>query len=149
MARHATPTHLKLLSGTPDHRDTNEREPDPVFTAPDPPDCLDADAAHHWRAIVPELCCTRLLTALDVPILTLLCRLLGQIDEAERHIAVEGRVLSVGEKGYQQISPWATIAKQNSDAVARLMRQLGMTPAARGGMKLEAPAADTSELDKI
>ena len=68
------PTPLRLKMGNPSKRPINKRAPNPRKDTPRCPVWLSPKAKKFWKQIVPELRRLKLLTVVDGPALTNLCR---------------------------------------------------------------------------
>ena len=68
------PTALKKLAGNPGKRPLNDREPQPERVAPAQPRGLPSGAKEFWDAHVEKLEQLGVLTEVDGPAFTMMCR---------------------------------------------------------------------------
>lgn len=134
------PAHLKLLAGNPGGRPI---QVGPVCdlprAAPLKPDTLTAEAAAEWDRIVPELEAVGMLTTVDRAALILYCESWAEYQAAGRVLQAENRILAVpiqssrgevvGER--QELHPAVKLQREAFDRVVRLLKEFGLTPAAR------------------
>lgn len=132
------PTALKMLEGTyrPDRANGSEVFPDlPVDL--DAPEYLTDAARTKWNETAPVLARNGLLTECDVDALAVYCQTWVRWLEAEAAIETEGTT-SVAKTGYQQVSPWVTIAKQCRSDLLKYGDRLGLNPSARGRIAVQS-----------
>jgi P27 family predicted phage terminase small subunit len=134
------PAQLKILQGTyrPDRASPGEIFPDPVDDLA-PPAWLSEPAQEKWNELAPMLSRLGLLTECDLDILALYCSTWVKWQEAERAIQENGSTTRA-QSGYQQISPYVTIAKNALADLMRLGDKLGLNPAARNRIHVGAQA---------
>lgn len=131
MARTNKPTSLKVVEGNRGKRGTNKQEPDPEYlndlTAPA---FLSAGAVDVWNEIVRDLRNARLLTKLDVPMLSLGCEALARYRKLTAEIDAECK--SIGSEEEKK-DKWmaTTIQSMSFKQAMAVMQQFGMSPAAR------------------
>jgi P27 family predicted phage terminase small subunit len=128
--RKPKPTALKLLEGNPGKRALNAHEPRPPTDRPDCPVHLSAEARAEWDRLADTLHAMGVLTRIDRTLLAAYCQAPGRWVEAETKLA-ETPVLLRTPSGYVQPSPWLAIANKQLEMMAKLMPELGLTPAAR------------------
>jgi P27 family predicted phage terminase small subunit len=136
------PDAIKKLEGNPGGRPLNTRAPkfDAVISCPA---WLSKEAKTEWRRIIGVLSKVNgLLTSVDRVVLASYCQSYARWRQAEQHLAKEGQTVTItGQHGYcaEQVSPWVGIAKTYHDAMMRSAREMGFTPSARAGVKLQQP----------
>lgn len=121
----ATPTALKIIRGNPGKRPINGREPKPPVAALICPEHLSPIAAIEWARIVPILVDLGVATTADRSVLIAYCELYAEMVER-----------STARK------------EQRTAAIAQLracMVELGLTPAARAKMTVQAKHGDETE----
>jgi len=128
--RPAKPAALKKLSGNPGKRKMGA---EPKFAEGAGMRCprhLSEVAKREWRRVSAVLRETGMLTVADRTALAAYCQAYANWVEAEQHMQREGRVMTF-ESGYQQISPWANLAKTALAEMRQYMTEFGMTPSSR------------------
>ena len=139
------PTQLKVLQGTyrPDRANAGEVFPDAPCSLDAPP-LLEGAAEAKWNELAPMLSRNGLLTECDLDTLTLYCQTWARYVEAETKLETEGAT-TVAKSGYEQVSPWVTIAKNARADLLKLGDRLGLNPSARSRIHAN-PAEETDEL---
>lgn len=140
------PTALKQLEGTyrPDRANGSEIFPDlPVDL--DAPEYLTDAARTKWDEVAPVLARNGLLTECDLDTLAVYCQTWVRWLEAEAEINVHGTT-SIAKTGYQQVSPWVTIAKQCRSDLLKLGDRLGLNASARSRISIQPPSEDDEYL---
>ena len=110
--------------------------PQPPDALPRCPDHLSHAAKKEWRRLATPLWRMGVLTVADRAALAAYCQAWGRWVEAEEKIAGTPPLIK-SPSGHVQQSPWISIANKQLELMARYMRELGLTPAAR--MKLAVP----------
>lgn len=118
------------------------------------PDYLTGEAAACWKRTARDLYDAGLLGALDRDALALYCTAFARWREAEAKIAAEGVVVpgpvkrndegAVVGGGQEVPNPYLSVADKAFECLTRLQGALGMTPAARGRVRLAKPAAKSA-----
>lgn len=124
------PTQIKVSQATyrPD-RARGEVLPNP----PDdltPPDWLSEPAREKWSELAPILAAQGLLTECDLDTLALYCATWARWKEAEEALQRDG-MTTTAQSGYQQVSPYYTIASKSQAELRALADRLGLNPSAR------------------
>lgn len=119
---------------------------EPLTVAPDPPDRLGSYGADYWRRIAPDLVHLRLLTALHLDTLEVLCHWFQVF--MQKHLALQDNpALETFEtdSGYQQKTPAAAMRDKAYEHWTKLLPRFGLTPEALKKLKrLKEPAAGGS-----
>jgi P27 family predicted phage terminase small subunit len=125
---------------------TTPPPPPPPAAGEDPPPAeLDAPALAEWGRVTAELAAAGKLAAADRAILTLYVQTWATYAAAAAHVAEHGAVLK-WSNGQPGISPFHKVAKEAAGALRGLLKDLGLTPAARGTAKAAPPPADDLDL---
>lgn len=138
-------TALKLR-GTyrPDRHDT---DPPPIADAAEKPATLDADAADVWNALSPALTAQGLLSDLDALAFEMLCTEAARWRSLQRMLAeTGGPIVMVG--GIPKANPALIQLHKSRDATLGMIREFGLTPAARRGIALNSKGVP-DELEKL
>ncbi|MCZ8518874.1 phage terminase small subunit P27 family [Paenibacillus caseinilyticus] len=138
------PTHLKVLTGNPGKRPLNENEPKPKPIAPKCPSWLDSEAKKEWKRVAPELEKLGLLTVVDGATFAAYCQSWSLYHSAQRAVIA-------WQKKYKKLTmtytntlgaenevpiPEIAIAEKALKQVKAFCTEFGLTPSARGRMRL-------------
>lgn len=125
------PTALKVVSGNPGKRALSKSEPDPTYLQDlTPPAHLAPAAAVVWRELAQKLRDARVLTEVDTLALEMMCNAVATYRLAT--MATGDNPLSApSETGGVALNPWAIVQSMAYKQATGLMREFGMTPAAR------------------
>ena len=150
MGRPTKPTHLKLIAGNPGKRKLPANEPQPrKVTSLRPPSWMKGDLARKkWRELAPDLQANGLLTELDVTALALLCQAHEHYEQSRAIVAAEG-FFTEGATGTLVKHPAVRVMDGAWDHLVLLMKEFGMTPAARTRISVQPVAATESEWDEL
>lgn len=144
--RRPVPEEVKRLRGNPGKRPLIERSPRAGSGVPTCPDWLDDYARTEWRRVVPELAAAGLLTKLDRSVLAAYCATWSAYRQALEEVAREGQT-GVSTFGNRIIDPAAHLVAQHRKALRELAAELGMSPRARGAIKVPAAQVAEDEFD--
>jgi P27 family predicted phage terminase small subunit len=133
--RKPLPTELKKSSGTYRRDRANADEPAGEPCLPRCPSHLKGEARKTWDRTGKALLAIRVMTAADWAALSMFCTTWARHVEAEAKIAELGAVVR-GATGGAVVSPWVTISAKAIEQATRLAVELGMTPSARGRVKI-------------
>jgi|APGre2960657404_1045060.scaffolds.fasta_scaffold154360_1 P27 family predicted phage terminase small subunit len=145
------PTRLRLLAGETRPSVVNYAEPIPAGGALTPPPDLRPEAREVWERVVAALGPTGVLTSADKDLLRLYSEAFVRYQEAEAMLSKTGPLLK-GRDGNFVKNPLHQIVRDNADAVKKYARELGLTPAARVGLRSEIGEqanSATAKLDAI
>jgi P27 family predicted phage terminase small subunit len=145
------PTRLRLLAGETRPSLVNYAEPIPAGGPLTPPSDLRIEAREVWERVVSALGPTGVLTSADKDILRLYSEAFVRYQEAEAMLSKTGPLLK-GRDGNFVKNPLHQIVRDNADAVKKYARELGLTPAARVGLRSEIGEqanSATAKLDAI
>ena len=144
--RKPKPTAMKELEGNPGKRKLNAQEPKPDATPPKCPAWLSVEAKREWKRICPFLEKAGLLTQVDRAALAGYCQSYANWQNAEKHIAEEGSTFET-PNGYQQQTPWVSIAQTNLKNMLKFCTEFGLTPSSRS--RIAAAKADEDSEDDM
>jgi len=134
MGRPIKPTALKVIEGNRGKRALNRQEPDPEYLNDlAPPAWLDATAAIVWDELAPALRHCRLLTKIDVHALSMGCVAIAQYRQAATEVVgnlVCHSPVAAESKG-DSINPWLVVQSMSFKQAMTVLREFGMSPAAR------------------
>jgi P27 family predicted phage terminase small subunit len=154
------PTKLKILNGNRGHRPLNQDEPQPTAGCTMPA-WLSPTAKSEWRRLAPKLLALGLLTENDRAAFAGYCQAYAELVDATRILDKEGRILPVfaTSKALGTIldgngrpirigGKLHPMLKSQRDAFARvrvLLAEFGLTPSARGRLRMGPAKAAESE----
>ena len=144
--RRPKPTSLKVLEGNPGKRQLNPNEPKPDASVPKCPAWLSKEAKREWKRLVPFLEQAGLLTQVDRAAFAGYCQSYADWVDAKAHIAAEGSTFET-PNGYQQQTPWVSIAQASLKTMLKFCTEFGLTPSSRS--RIVAANAPESEADDM
>lgn len=139
------PTALKLIAGNPGKRASGKQEPDPTYLRDlTPPAWMPPAVAEVWNEIAKPLSEAKLLTEVDVPMLSMACVSIAQYRYAVSRVGSdlvksklekneEGELVAVGE----HINPWAMVQSMTFKQATVVLREFGMSPSARSRVAIQ------------
>jgi P27 family predicted phage terminase small subunit len=100
------------------------------------PKWLSAAARAEWKRLVEELVAAGIVGKIDATVLALCCQRFADYLELRDQVAATGSI-AVAESGAPYQHPLVGMMHKALDQWLRLAQQLGLTPSARCGMKIE------------
>jgi P27 family predicted phage terminase small subunit len=142
-----TPTAVKALKGNPGRRPLNTAEPVTPQLSITPPDWMEGDelAKQFWHEIGNVVRAMNVAQESDRVALELLALCLSEVRRARDELDREGRVSSSMQGGEQPSAQFKIMKQMIAQAVA-IMKEFGMTPAARSRVKTLAAGQKKSKL---
>lgn len=141
-----TPTHLRIITGNPQHRPINADEPVPEGEIdPQGPEFLSARARYHWRRAVDS---APWIKATDEAVLMSYSMAYAEVEEHEAQIRKLGHVIKMGKAGFQQ-NPHVWLKKNAIERLMRASAELGLTPSSRSRVKVKGKKKPSSVLGKL
>ena len=132
------PTILTLAKGNPGKKQINKAEPKPSAAKIAPPKYLSGESLKCWKAIVPGLISTGVMTEADVPTLARYCTMFEQWLRYLAEVRAGNDILVIlnddGSVKYEQASPAATMQQKLATSMLRIEQEFGLTPSARTGI---------------
>jgi P27 family predicted phage terminase small subunit len=141
------PSALKNAEGNPGKRELNKAEPKLKPMLVDPPKHLTAAARDEWQRVAPDLFAAGVLTIADRAALAAYCQAWADWVKARGEIDVNGMMMTT-PNGYQQQSPWVSIANKALDKMMRFASEFGLTPASRARIHAEPPKTPEEEAEE-
>lgn len=126
----AQPRQLKLLKGETRPSRLGAPEPEPSREAPEAPVWLAPAASEAWRLACRELEAMELLSSADREVLVLFACAVADYAKGQQLLDSSGLVLK-GRDGNAVRNPLVAITRDRALLVARLARELGLTPTGR------------------
>jgi P27 family predicted phage terminase small subunit len=125
----------------------------PITVIPPPPG-VSGDAAEIWAAIITAMAGQRTLSAEALPAIERYCILCIRWRTAEQHLGAEGEVTAAKRTGVPQVNPWLGISRATAAQLARLEKDLGLTPAhraiaARRPLRIDGTAAPLNRMERM
>ena len=142
------PSALRVHDG---QRVVNYAEPLPEGGPLTPPPDMRDEARVYWEQVVRALGRTGVLTSADKHVLRLYSEAMARYVEAETMLSKTGPLIK-GRDGNLVKNPLHQIVRDNADAVKKYAREIGLTPAARVGLRGEIDDhanSATTKLDAI
>lgn len=140
------PARVKIARGETRPSQVNYEAPEPRQKAPYRPRDLDPDAKPVWERIIREMP-SGVITAADTDILRMYCESVASYTRNRNLLTDTGAVIR-GARGRELVvNPLARIVREEREAARLLARELGLTPAARAGLRVEF--GPNGELDDI
>jgi len=135
-----TPTRLRVLRGETRPSQVNLAEPVPIQGLPVPPADLGPDALAVWVRILAAFGHTGVITGADTDTLRLYCEAMVRYQQAARLLDQSGP-LSRGRRGAELVkNPLHQVVRDTATLVRALAGDLGLTPAARVGLRYAGTA---------
>lgn len=146
----AKPTKLRELQGNPGKRRLPKGEPRPVVKdrVPSAPRWLGEEARREWRRVARALHGAGLLTEADHDALALYCETFASWRRAEAQVRAKGEVVRTAGGNVIQ-NPYLSIANRAKKDALLLLREFGMTPAARSRISVEGGGDEPSLADLL
>lgn len=149
VGRKPKPTNLKVLEGNPGKRQLNLNEPKPDASVPKCPAWLSKEAKREWKRLVPFLEQAGLLTQVDRAAFAGYCQSYADWMDAKDHLATEGSTFET-PNGYQQQSPWVSIAQTNLKLMLKFCTEFGLTPSSRSRIVTTyAPESEADDMEML
>jgi P27 family predicted phage terminase small subunit len=107
---------------------------------------MDPDAQKVWRRVVREMRSTGVILAADADVLRCFCEAMARYAQAAELLA--GSPLLIKRDGELVKNPLAQIVRDNREAVRLFARELGLSPSARAGLRVE-PSAVSADIEDV
>lgn len=111
--------------------------------APKPPSWLAAEGKAEWRRVVPELIERGTVTEADLSSVELYCAAVGDALVARKTITTEGATTTNRLGEIKRHPAYSTLREMQGEA-RRWAAELGLTPASRSRVSMEAPDDDSN-----
>lgn len=136
-----TPTKVKILRGETRPSRVNYREPLPPFEGPRMPADMTPAAKSVWQRVLRTQA-EGVIRAADHDLLRQYAEAVARSAQASRLYAVSGP-LTEGFGGALVKNPLHQVIRDNADLIVRLARELGLSPSARTGFRVD-PTSPTA-----
>ena len=134
-----TPTKVKRLRGETRPSRLNHAEPIPSADLPKMPADMDPDAKAVWRRVIRDMRHTGVIRSADADVLRCYCEAVSRYAQAARLYAQSGPITR--RDGNLVKNPLHQVARDNADEVRQFARELGLSPSARVGLRIEPERA--------
>jgi P27 family predicted phage terminase small subunit len=136
-----TPTKVKRLRGETRPSRLNLLEPMPSADVPRMPADMDPDAKVVWRRVVRDMRHTGVIRAADADVLRCYCEAVSRYAAAARVYGQTGPLVR-GRHGAELVkNPLHQVTRDNADEVRQFARELGLSPSARVGLRIDQARA--------
>ena len=143
------PKAMNDLAGNPGKRSGGATAPEPkVLTNLKPPKFLPLEAKHEWKRVVMHLAALDLISDLDVMALAAYCNSYATWFVSGKKIKETGLLIKT-PNGYYQVSPYVKIQRDAQDEMLKLLKEFGMTPAARARVGGSPEGDEDDEFDLL
>ena len=137
------PSTLKRLHGETRPSRLNYREPLPRRTAPQPPAELYPAAKRIWRRTVREMP-AGMITAVDADALACYCEAVVRYRQTTSLLARSAPLIRGTRAGDLIANPLDRVTRGWADQIRLFARELGLTPSARAGLRMEISPFNSS-----
>jgi P27 family predicted phage terminase small subunit len=132
---------------------SNKGEPKPPAGRPTCPSWLDKEAKAAWKALVPMMVVTGLLTRIDRNALARYCQYYARWKRAEQFIQQYGSTYPIKDERGQvkcfALFPEVAIASKLGQQLTRLEQEFGLTPSSRSRISIDVKTTQESERDRM
>jgi len=144
------PTALKIIRGNPGKRTLNKLEPNRQALSASQiihraPKHLNEDANAWWRYYARVYADSRIVTEVDLTMLSQLAAATAEKLEFERKLAETGPLYKSPTTGYVQISPLYSLVSTARNREYRLLREFGASPSSRTAVQAVDAAGKTDD----
>ena len=142
-----TPTPLRVLRGETRPSRLKPEAPAPVTGLPEAPDDLSPAARTVWQRVMRAYGATGVITEADADGLRAYCEAVVRYVHAQKALEASGPLVRDAHRSGLVKNPLHQIVRDNAEMMRAWARELGLTPAARVGLRGEsmAPASPMTE----
>jgi P27 family predicted phage terminase small subunit len=137
---------VKVRQGETRPSRVNRQEPLPRLAAPVIPRGMDEAAQKVWRRVVREMRGSDVILAADADVLRCYCEAVARYVAAAELYAQSSPLLK--DRGHLAKNPLHQVVRENADQVRLFARELGLSPSARAGLRVEAGPA-SGDIDDV
>jgi P27 family predicted phage terminase small subunit len=98
---------------------------------------MDAEAKVVWRRVLRDMRHTGVIRAADSDVFRCYCEAVSRYAQAARLYAQSGPIIRGARGGDLVKNPLHQVARDNADEIRQLARELGLSPSARVGLRIE------------
>lgn len=133
-----TPSAVKVRTGETRPSRVNRMEPLPRLGAPPMPRGMDEGAQKVWRRVLREMRGSAVILGADADVLRCYCEAVSRYQQAAELYARSSPLVTRDRELVK--NPLHQVVRDNADAVRLFARELGLSPSARAGLRVEASA---------
>jgi len=137
------PTKVKLLRGETRPSRLNFHEPMPSADIPKMPAYMADEAKVVWRRVLRDMRHTGVIRAADTDVLRAYCESVARYQYAGQLLAQSGPLVR-GQRGELVKNPLHQVVRDNADGLRQFARELGLSPSARVGLRIDPEHAGDS-----
>ena len=135
--RKPLPSKLKLVQGNRGKRAANKSEPKVKREIPPCPSHIIGEARKEWRRMSCQLHALGLMATIDKAQLAIYCQAWKTWVEAQENVEKFGMIVISPNSGYQQQSPYLSIANQAMRMLQSALVEFGMSPSSRSRIHVD------------
>jgi P27 family predicted phage terminase small subunit len=111
---------------------------------------MDEAAQKVWRRVVREMRGTDVIANADADVLRCYCEAVARYAQAAEMLARSGPLVRGVHRGAGELvkNPLHQVVRDNADAVRLFARELGLSPSARAGLRVE-PSAVPADIEDV
>ncbi len=143
-----TPAAVKILHGETRPSRVNFEEPLPRQVEPVRPREMDDRAQRIWHHVLREMASAGVILAADRDVLRTYCEAVSSYERNVAMLIQAGSVIRASRDRGLVVNPFHRVVREEREAIRLLARELGLSPAARAGLRMDMAAASDS-LDDI
>lgn len=144
-----TPVAAKLARGETRPSRVNYESPQPRSEPPRMPADMEDSAKLVWKRVLAAMAGTGIITAADADVLRVYCEAVARYQRAVGMLARSTPLLAVSRRRGEVVrNPLNAIVRDLADQIRLYARELGLSPSARAGLRLDAGHQE-AELDAI
>ena len=138
-----TPSRVKRLRGETRPSRLNFAEPMPSADLPKMPADMSADAKVVWRRVMRTMGHTGVIRAADADVLRCYCEAMVRYVQAADLYGRSGPLVRGVHRGAGELvkTPLHQVVRDHADQVRLFARELGLSPSARAGLRIESERA--------
>ena len=157
MGRTAKSLGMAMLDGSFDSTVSGHKEAHEIWESqvgkdfgevPECPDWIEDYAKQEWNRIVPIMARAGMIQGVDLSILTSYCQAYARWRDAEEFVTRYGPITKT-KSGYWQMVPQVIISHQQAQLMLKCTDKLGLTPTARGAIRLNGADSQDDPLEAI
>jgi P27 family predicted phage terminase small subunit len=108
----------------------------PAADLPKMPGDMDPDAKAVWRRVLRDMRDTGVIRAADADVLRCYCESVARYEHAARLLVQSGPLVR-GQRGELVKNPLHQVVRDNADELRQFARELGLSPSARVGLRID------------
>lgn len=142
------PAAVALLAGETRPSRVNFEAPIPRQEEPDRPRGMDSVAKAVWDHVLREMRSTGIILGADRDVLRAYCEAVSSYTRNIALLTRSGSVIRGSRERGLVVNPLHRVVREEREAIRLLARELGLSPAARAALRVDAGAA-SAEMDDV